>query len=225
MLGIANPSQILACTFVAAGLVGLDRLIQKSGLLRLYAGNLAGGADSQGDEDCQHQEERLRHPVGQENSDKQASQVSSPRAVVPLAWSRGCAKMYPTPRTVLMWSLPMSESPSFLRTLLTCMSILRSNGENLRLSTASTRCSRVTTRPASRSKTWSKLNSTEVNSMGLPFWRTIRVAGSSSISPTKTISGICPSPAFSPLLSPAWVRRRMARIRATSSRGLKGLGR
>src|SRR5205085_2805284 len=79
--------------------------------------------------------------------------------------------------------------PSFLRTLLTCISMLRSKGENLRLSTKVARRSRVTTRPASRSSASSRLNSTEVNSTGLPAWRTMRVAGSSSIPPTRTTSG------------------------------------
>jgi hypothetical protein len=89
---------------------------------------------------------------------------------------------------VLMCS-SLSVSPSFLRTLLTCMSMLRSKGENLRLSTAFTRRSRGTTRPASRSRTSSRLNSTDVSSTGWPSRRTLRVAGSSSISPTRTISG------------------------------------
>ena len=48
------------------------------------------------------------------------------------------------------------------------MSMLRSNGENFRLSTALTSSSRVTTRPASRNKTSSRLNSTDVNSTGSP---------------------------------------------------------
>src|SRR5262249_3384903 len=159
------------------------------GLLRLHLGQFPRGPNRHGDEDCEHQEESLCDPVGQEDSDKQASHLPSPLAGALATWSRGWAKMYPTPRTVLMWSLPLSESPSFLRILLTCISMLRSKGENLRLSTTSTRCSRVTTRPASRSRTCRRLNSTEVSSTGLPFWRTMRVAGSSSTSPTRTTSG------------------------------------
>src|SRR5580692_7739201 len=104
MLGVADTSQVFTCAFFASGLIGLNGLIQKSRLLGLHAGNLAGVANSQSGQDCQHQEKRLRDPVGKKDSDKEASHVSSPRAVVnsPLAWSRGCAKMYPTPRTVLM---------------------------------------------------------------------------------------------------------------------------
>ena len=60
----------------------------------------------------------------------------------------------------------LSVSPSFLRTLLTCISMLRSKGENFRLSTAFTSRSRGTTRPASRSNTSNRLNSTEVRSTG-----------------------------------------------------------
>ena len=104
MLGIADASQILTSRVLASGLIGLNGLVQKPCLLGLHAGNLPGVANSQSGQDCQHQEKRLRDPVGEKDSDKEASHVSSPRAVVnsPLAWSRGCAKMYPTPRTVLM---------------------------------------------------------------------------------------------------------------------------
>ncbi len=63
---------------------------------------------------AEHHEKRLRDPVGKEDPDKQASHAPSLRVASLVALSRGRAKMYPTPRTVLMWSLPLSESPSFL---------------------------------------------------------------------------------------------------------------
>src|SRR5580704_14701033 len=104
MLRVTDASQILTSPVFSAGLIGLNCLVQESCLLGLHAGNLPGVANRQSGQNCQHQEKRLRDPVGEKDSDKEAPHVSSPRAVVnsPLAWSRGCAKMYPTPRTVLM---------------------------------------------------------------------------------------------------------------------------
>src|SRR5437879_11407062 len=102
----------------------------------------------------EHHEQRLGRPVRKKNFQKQTSHE------VLLLASRGRAKIYPAPRTVLMCSVPPSVSPSFFRTLLTCISMLRSKGENLRAKTALASRSRVTTRTASRNTTCSRLNST-----------------------------------------------------------------
>src|SRR5882724_1715432 len=117
-----------------------------------------GRTQSNHHQNRQHQKQRLRRPERQKDLQEKAFHF---RVLAP-----GRANMYPTPRIVLMWSPLSSESPSFRRTLLTCISMLRSNGMNFRLSTAFTNRSRVTTRPASRNSTSSRLNSTEVNSTG-----------------------------------------------------------
>src|SRR6202158_3484920 len=217
MQRVAHFFEVASCCRRAALFVALDRLAQDSSLLHVPGGRLSALAYRKRNQYGERQEKRLGHPVGKKNLEKQTPHGLTFSA----ATSCGRVKMYPTPRTVLMWSTPESESPSFLRILLTCMSMLRSKGENLRLNTISTRRSRGTTRPASRNSTCNRLNSTEVNSTCLPFCKTVRVAGSSSTSPTRRISEGCPLPD----LSEARVRRRMARMRATSSRGLKGLGR
>src|SRR5256885_9083966 len=101
---------------------------------------LSSGTQSDHHKNRKHHEQSLRRPERQKNLEKKASHF--------LPFTDGRANMYPTPRIVLMWSPLSSESPSFRRTLLTCMSMLRSNGMNLRLRTAFTNRSRVTTRPA-----------------------------------------------------------------------------
>src|SRR5579872_5860623 len=216
MLCLFEIIDVLAKRRPAAMLISIDRIIQ-GGRKQCFPGGTSR-TECLGDEDRQQDKERERSPKRQKNLQEETfHEFLALSPTFSRGASRGRAKMYPTPRMVLMCS-SASVSPSFLRTLLTCISMLRSNGENLRLSTAFTRRSRGTTRPASRSKTSKRLNSTDVRSTGCPSRRTRRVAGSSSISPTRTISG-----AAGTALSPR-VRRNMARMRATSSRGLNGLG-
>src|SRR5215469_2919110 len=180
VLRIAQPSQVLFEAEVPASLVSLHRFAQKLRLHGLNRGELAcrPGCDRQ--QDGNYQGQGQRQPEREKDSEEQGSHLA------PFLFGRAKAKMYPAPRMVLMWS---SSSPSFFRTLLTCISMLRSKGENFRPSTSSTSASRVTTRPASRRSTCSRLNSTEVSSTGFPRWKTVRVAGSSSTSPTLMTSG------------------------------------
>src|SRR5690348_6010348 len=171
MLIVAEIAKIIAQLVRAAGLIGVDRVRERFGLGQFNRRNLPCGPHGQSDQNSHDDEQGGCQPERQKDFEKQTS-----HRVPFLPLGRASAKMYPAPRMVLMCSSE-SESPSFFRTLLTCMSILRSNGENFRPRTSSTRASRVTTRPASRSSTCSNPNSTDVSSTGLPRWCTVRVAG------------------------------------------------
>src|SRR5687767_2230849 len=96
--------------------------------------------------------------------------------------------MYPTPRIVLIRSMPFNWWPNFLRRLLTCMSMLRSNGDNSRPKTSFTRSSRLTIWPALRSSISSRSYSTPVSSTSSPPRRTLRVLLSISTSPILIVS-------------------------------------
>ncbi len=96
--------------------------------------------------------------------------------------------------------------------------MLRSNGENFRSSTLSTSVARVRTFPAASKNCRSKSNSTEVSFTSSPSFFTIRFPVSNSRLPDMSTGGRWDVLSFNchPDL------RRMAEMRATSSRGLKG---
>src|SRR5260370_2257172 len=77
----------------------------------------------------------------------------------------------------------LTISPSFLRNLLMCTSILRSNKFRFRPSTFCANSSRETILPAERSSVSRRLNSTEVSSTISPFRVAAREPRSSSPSP------------------------------------------
>src|ERR1017187_1766424 len=150
-----------------------------------------------------HGDDRGRQEPEQNFREQRSHPAASPEAV---------QNWYPTPRMVLISSRPAS---SFLRRWLTCMSMERSNGVALRLYMLSISVSREPTRPACRRRTSRMSNSSVVVATGWRSISTSRVPGS-SVTPFTSIRP--PTGLFS-------MRRRIARMRAASSRGLNGFER
>src|SRR5271165_1820890 len=139
------------------------------------------------------EQQRLGHPERQEDLPEQATAhirlFSGDVLGATLADTSAAARKYPTPRIGrISSSAEFGQPPSFLRSLLTWTSTLRSKAFSGRPSATSAICSRVTTLPALRSSSSSTLNSTEVSSTGAFEQVTLRVAIDITISPTVSTS-------------------------------------
>ena len=109
----------------------------------------------------------------------------------------------------------LSVSPNFLRTLLTCMSMLRSNSENYGSSTASGQTYARHHAPSFAQKHFEQINSTQ---SGCPAF--LQAAPSASRIQFHVATLTTSSAAADPLPSARVLRQAPARMRATSSSGL-----
>src|SRR6185312_13530705 len=207
MKHVMEPPERVGKGLAAAGLISVFRMLHLVGKhqghrrpTRFIRFKDDSGGDCNADA-CN--DGRANEP--QQNFSEQRPHSTAPSSAVRQNW-------YPTPRMVLITGRSAS---SFLRRWLTCMSIDRSKGVALRLYKFSISASRDTTRPAARINTSRMSNSSVVTSIGRPFWYTPREPGSIETPFTSNLSA-------GGLLS---VRRKMALMRAASSRGLNGFGR
>src|SRR5690606_38359395 len=87
------------------------------------------------------------------------ARAARPRVRLGEAHRASTTKRYPTPRTVLSMRGLRGSSPSFFRRWEMCTSMERSKASSALPRTASTSCSRVSTRPARSTNTRSRSNS------------------------------------------------------------------